>query len=299
MEKLLSSIIKGERKGDVSEELKGKKIRVKFLGYTEEGKAKILLEDKVIIADVESDRKFTPGEELIFIVKSLYPKLELKLIQLDENWTNQFILLKLLPFFDKDSVKNILKFYMGKQFPEIMKKLKEESPLSEKELQILFQTIFSKKGKEQIFSSLKEIMIAAKGNLTEADFRKLILSLLAFYFLPVGGAVFIPLNIKDTDIELIFQKEEGYKIEINIKHKNNSVFISIFTISNEVSIEFKSENKNLIEALKSRDTYLKEKLLAAGFIPIAITYSNEKATLQAIEEKIKINLDSGTVDILV
>ncbi|SNR59554.1 hypothetical protein [Desulfurobacterium atlanticum] len=297
MEKLLSSIIAGERKGDVSEELKGKRIKVKFLGYTEDGKAKILLGNKVIIADVETDRQFTEGEELIFLIKSLYPKLELKLIKLDEKWSNQFILLKLLPFLDSKSIKQVISEIFKKEIKEISSRDKK---IEDETLKKFIKMIFSPKGAADTLLTVKELLIQSKGNLSEKDFRKLILSMLAFYFLPVGNIVFFPLKVNDTDVEILFEKDkDGCKVEIEISKNSLFINVSIFAISNEVSIEFKAENKEIVEALKKRDAELKTKLLSAGFIPVSITYKKEKTEKEKLLEKVKVHIDSGKINISV
>ena len=293
MEKLLSSIIAGERKGDISEDIKGKKLKVKFLGYTEDGKAKILLGNKVIVADVETDRQFIEGEELIFLVKSLYPRLELKLIKLDENWCNQFILLKLLPFLDSESIKKVLSHIIKKQFKNLSENENEN-------LKNFINFVFSAHGAEDGLSAVRDIIIQSKGKLSQEDFKKLILSILAFYFLPVGNVVFFPIKIKDTDVEIIFEKEdEGCRIEAEISKENLILSISVFIISNEVSVEFKTENEKVLNSLKIENNKLKEKLLSAGFIPISITYKKEKIEKGKLLEKIKIKTASGKINISV
>ncbi|OMH41040.1 hypothetical protein [Desulfurobacterium indicum] len=213
MEKLLSSVIQGERKGDSTNELKGKKLKLKFLGYTEDGKAKILVGNKVIVAEVDVDDEFEPGQVLTFIIKSLAPKLELKLVEIDPEWAQKFILKSLLPFLDSESFRKVLSIYFEKHYLEIW----NANKIDDKAFSSFLSSLFSYQTVSLLISMTKEFIAASEGKLSEEDYRKFLLSIMAFYFLPVGDIVLFPLRIKDTDVDVYFEKEEdGIKIEIEV-----------------------------------------------------------------------------------
>ncbi|WP_457567953.1 hypothetical protein [Desulfurobacterium sp.] len=292
MEKLLSSVIQGERKGDSTDELKGKKLKLKFLGYTEDGKARILIGNKVVIAEVDVDEELEPGQILTFIIKSLSPKLELKLVEVDTEWVQRFILKSLLPFLDPESVKKVLSIYIKKHFPEVW----EAGSFDDRSFLAFVSSIFSPET-AAVLASIGGQFLNSRGKVSEEDYRKLLLAIMAFYFLPAGDAVFFPLRIKDTDVDVYFEKEEdGVKIEIEVKRGDVSVFVSVFVIGREVSIDFLTESEKVLTKLKESDGRLKNKLLSVGFIPVAISYKTGKPPDKRQLESLRLKL-SGSINV--
>ncbi len=296
MEKLLSSVIQGEKKGDSTDELKGKKLKLKFLGYTEDGKAKILVGNKVIVAEVDVDEEFEPGQVLTFIVKSLAPKLELKLVEIDPEWAQKFILKSLLPFLDPESFRKVLSLYLEKHYPEIWNAGEIDD---DKAFSSFLSSLFSSQTVSLLISMAKEFVAASKGKLSEEDYQKLLLSIMAFYFLPIGDIVLFPLRIKDTDVDVYFEKEEdGIKVEVEVNRAGVTVFVSIFVIGNEVSVDFLTKEERILERLKILDEQFKNKLLSAGFIPVAVSYRLEEPPEKSQIETIRLKL-TGRINISV
>ncbi|WP_456464740.1 hypothetical protein [Desulfurobacterium sp.] len=295
MEKLLSSVIQGERKGDSTDELKGKKLKLKFLGYTEDGKAKILVGNRVIVAEVDVDEEFEPGQILTFIIKSLSPKLELKLVEIDPEWAQKFILKSLLPFLDADSFEKIVSIYLKKHYPEVW----NAGTFDDKFFANFLSSLFSSETIFKLIAAAKELVASSRGKLSEEDYKKLLLAIMAFYFLPVGDVVLFPIKIKDTDIDVYFEKEEdGIKVEIEINRKGVSVFVYLFVINNEVSVDFLTEDERILNKLKLLDEQLKNKLLSAGFVPVAVSYRLERPPDKSQIETVRLKL-SGRINISV
>ncbi|OMH39870.1 hypothetical protein BLW93_08285 [Desulfurobacterium indicum] len=92
------------------------------------------------------------------------------------------------------------------------------------------------------------------------------------------------------------------KLTQNIVHylsrKGISVFVSIFVINNEVSVDFLTEDERILSKLKLLDEQLKNKLLSAGFIPVAVSYRLEKPPDKSQIEAVRLKL-SGRVNISV
>ncbi|WP_456397039.1 hypothetical protein [Desulfurobacterium sp.] len=295
MEKLLSSVIQGERKGDSADELKGKKLKLKFLGYTEDGKAKILVGSKIIVAEVDVDEEFEPGQVLTFIIKSIAPKLELKLVEIDPEWAQKFILKSLLPFLDSESFRKVLSLYLEKHYPEIW----NAGEIDDRAFSSFLSSLFTSRTVSLLISMAKEFIAASKGKLSQEDYQKLLLSIMAFYFLPVGNIVLFPLRIKDTDVDVCLEKkEDGIKIEVEVNRASVTVFVSIFVIGNEVSVDFLTKDKRILKKLRILDEQFRNKLLSARFIPVAVSYRLEEPPDKNQIETVRLKL-TGRINISV
>jgi len=314
MRKLLSTISSGAQKKGVEEELNSLLIKATFEGFTPEGKAKLRSGQLILIADVEVNREFKVGEELLFRLKSLYPRIELSLVKKDEFLETVLGKLKLLlPQFSAEKlvssvevlknpkVLNLLAEYESVHYPE----LKEEFGKFLKSSSAAFSSrVFSP---FSVFSLLllleDEVFERAKGelpkNLTKKLIKELVVSLLSLQAVfVVSGIVVFPFAFDKEFKGNAYLSPQGdvQKVYVEVETRFGSLGIFIQLLNENLSVEAITERKELQNILRENEEMFRNELKKEGFELVLFRISEN---LKYGEEKKReiFKGDKGIIDL--
>lgn len=284
MKKLLSVISSGAQKKGVEEELTSLLIKATFEGFTPEGKAKLRSGQLILIADVEVDREFKVGEELLFRLKSTSPRVELSLVRREE--LLETLLTKLrgllshfsegrtlfpLELLKRPAVLSLIESYVSAHYPELVgefkKFLKELSPDFSKGVLspfLLFSLLLLLE--DELFSQLKKEL---RGELTKDYLSGLLSSFLSIYALfVIGGVVVLPFLFDDEfKGEVYFSPKDGdvLKVYIEVETRLGKLGVFIQLLNDSLSVEAVTESKELRELLLKEEETLRRELEEEGF----------------------------------
>ncbi len=281
MKKLLSTISSGSTKKDMAEEFESLLIRATFEGYTPEGKAKLRSGKLMLIADVNVNREFKVGEELLLKLKSIFPKIELSLVEGKEQNILKALKNMLASFAPQEALKGIelLKdpfiiqlviSYLAKHAPGT----KEEV---EKSLKFLAQNGIPRKQSHLILSLLVlledenfEKVKEKHEKMTKETIKTAIQSLLSsFGFFAVTSLIVIPFFFEKEFKGTIYVPKEQDEIksvflEIETGEGTMGLLVKVGS-RGDFSIDFFTDSETLKEKLLSIENEIREELKKEGF----------------------------------
>jgi len=262
MQKLLTTTLKGEKKKNVAEELEGKLIKATFEGFIENGKAKLKVGEKTIVAEVKVNSNLKPGDVLTLSIKSTYPEVELKLISIEREIKKVMSeLVKNLIANQKPEVLDKLPTFLKNVSPsnfenyeiqEIVKKalksieLKEITPEAIKDYIKTFLSPLT----IILLNSLKEMepeKVKGELNIKDATMQLILHMILGYAF----GFIEIPIQIEDfkSRVNITVKNEnEPIRVKVEVMYKNfGYISCNILMLHREISLEF------IVEKEKSRE----------------------------------------------
>ena len=281
MKRLLSTISSGSTKKDMKEEFETLLIKATFEGYTPEGKAKLRSGKLMLIADVNVNREFKIGEELLFRLKSLFPRIELSLVEGEIQSTLNVLKSLLSNFAPQEALKGLellkdpfvaqlIISYLAKHAPEI----KEEV---EKSLKFLAQNGIPKRQSHLILSLLAlledenfEKVEERRPEVTRETIKSAVQSLLSsFGFFAVTSLIIIPFlfdeGFKGT-IYLPKEQDEIKSVFLEIEAEEGKVGLLVKVGSGgDFSIDFFTDSEILKEKLLKIEEEIREELKKEGF----------------------------------
>ncbi|TCK05345.1 flagellar hook-length control protein FliK [Phorcysia thermohydrogeniphila] len=294
MKKLLSTISSGAQKKGVEEELSSLLIKATFEGFTPEGKAKLRSGHLILIADVEVNREFKIGEELLFRLKSLHPRIELSLVKEEELLETVLGKLRLLlPKFSADRVlltlevlKNpkVLSFlanYVSLHYPE----LKEEFGKFLKGISnSLSKTFFSPFSlfslllllEDDVFESVKEEL---PEKLTKGSIKELVTSFLSLQSVfVVSGIVVFPFIFDEEfkgDVYFAPKEDDIQKVYVEVETRFGRLGIFIQLLNESLSVEAVTESEELRGILRKSEESFRRELEEEGFKLVLFRVSDD------------------------
>jgi len=294
MKKLLSTISSGTQKKDVEEELGSLLIKATFEGFTPEGKAKLRSGQLILIADVEVNREFKIGEELLFRLKSLHPRIELSLVkekELLETVLNKLRLL--LPKFSaerllftlellkKPKVLNLLANHVSLYYPELKEEFEKFLKGISNSLSRVFFSPFSLFSlllllEDDIFKGVKEEF---PEKLTKDSIKELVSTFLSLQSVfVVNGIVVFPFIFDEEfkgDVYFAPKGDDIQKVYVEVETRFGRLGIFIQLLNESLSVEAVTESEKLRETLKKSEEIFRRELEEEGFKLILFRISDD------------------------
>ncbi|WP_163328485.1 flagellar hook-length control protein FliK [Desulfurobacterium thermolithotrophum] len=318
MKKLLSTITSGQSKKDLGEDLQSTLIRAVFEGFTPEGKAKLRVGDLLLIADVEVDREFSIGEELLFRLKSIYPRIELSFVKKEEILSSFISKLRLvLPSFSsekllllgeilkKPEVMNALYTYISVHYQELLEEFKQfsesfKSGILSKLLSPYSIFVALLLLEDELYQEVKEKL---PQSITQKDIKDAINTLISIHSLFILGSIiafpiFFTDNFKgNVYIGLAEDESDPHSVFIELKTKLGTLGIFIMLLNESIMLEIVAENKELLDLFKTNLNELKTFFKEEGFNLVSVVFREGKRSLEEKRKKLFQNLETGfTID---
>ncbi len=272
MKKLLSQIGAGEQKGKANTEFESL-LKAVFLGYEGKNRGRFKLGNTQFTAQLEVDRAFQPGEEILLRLKGIGEKIEFSLVlpvrkKLSEILKGELpnLLLKTVNFPDK-TVLSLLIPFVEREYPEIAHGFKS-FVVSERVFSpyLIFSLLLLLKPEVRSEIEKRGVKLPAEG-----EVKELINHILGLYSLyTLLGVLEIPIYVDESFRGRVFFRRG--------KEELSQAFIEIDTALGEFGALLKLLGKNLsVEYWGSREVLeridpeeIKRKLESAGLKPIVV-----------------------------